>query len=130
MPHPGHNWIEELALSNPQGVMKVLASNGYTGYLAPRDENELVQAALDFVQSEGDDAVIELVKAHPLYDVIAGISREKKQIPLSFRNAEGEESQVIAEFSNINYKKVIEVILVIIGIVFVADKLFGYIFKE
>lgn len=122
-------WLDYLILSNPHAVMQVLADNGYVGYLAPQDNTELSEATYDFVEKKGDKAIIALLKAHPLYDVIAGISKEEKQIPLTFKNAIGEESSVITTIKTINYKKVIETLLIIIGGFYLADKIWSYLKK-
>lgn len=124
---PETGWLEMLVMSNPHGVMRVLSRNGYTGYLAPINEDELTEAAFSFVHDKGDDAVIELLKEHPLYDVILGICQEEKQ---NFRNAEGIKGQVINTIRTINYKKLIEMVLILIGTAFLADKIFKTIFKE
>lgn len=126
---PQLTWLDDLIISNPHEVMQVLSRNGYAGYLAPLDNGELSEAAYDFVEKKGDKAVIELLKVHPLYDVIAGISKEERQIPVTFKNADGSESSVITTIKAINYKKVIETLLVIIGAFYLASKLWGLLNK-
>jgi hypothetical protein len=120
-------WLDYLIMSNPHSVMQVLYNNGYVGYLTPQDNEELTEAAYDFVEKRGDKAVIELLKVHPLYDTIIGISKEEKQIPVSFKNADGSESSIITTIKTINYKKVIETLLVIIGAIYLANKIWGLI---
>jgi hypothetical protein len=114
-------WLDYLIMSNPHGVMKVLANNGYSGYLAPQDETELSEAACDFIEKHGDQAVIELLKIHPLYDVIAGISREESSINIKYKNALGQEGSMVTTLRSINYVKLIESMLVIIGAIYLAD---------
>jgi hypothetical protein len=126
---PQLTWLDSLVTSSPHGVMNVLSRNGYVGYLAPQDLNELSEAAYDFVDKKGEMAVIELLKVHPLYDAISGISKEEKQYPITFKNADGIESSVLATIKTINYKKVIEILLIIIGAMYLADNVFKY-FKK
>lgn len=126
---PRLTWLDYLIESSPHAVMQTLAKNGYVGYLAPQDNAELSEATYDFVEKKGDQAITELLKAHPLYDVIIGISKEEKQIPVTFKNADGDISSVVATIKTINYKKAIETLLIIIGAFYVADKLFGYFNK-
>lgn len=114
-------WLDYLIISNPQGVMKVLNNHGYTGYLAPMDEDELTEVAYEFIDKNGDQAVIELLKTHPLYDVIAGISKEESSINVKYKNALGEEGTITTTLSSINYIKVIEAMLIVIGAVYLAD---------
>lgn len=125
--NPG--WLEYLISSNPQGVMKVLYKNGYTGYLAPQDQEELYEAAQEFIKDKGENAVIELLKAHPLYEVIADMVREENQ-SISFKNADGSESSIMATIKKIDYKKMAETALVLIGAFFVADKIWSFLSKE
>ena len=127
---PQITWLDYLIISNPHGVMKVLASHGYTGYLAPINQEELADAAYDYVEKGGDEAVIELLKSHPLYDVIAGICNEEKKVTVNFKNAAGEVSSIITTIKTINYKKVIGTLLVIIGAFYLADKLWNLLSKK
>jgi hypothetical protein len=69
--------------------------------------------------------VIELLKCHPLYGAICDISREDKKISLNFINADGSQSSVITTIRSINYKKLIETLLILIGVFFIADKVWG-----
>lgn len=124
---PENTWLDYLIKSNPHGVMRVLSVNGYVGYLAPQDKAELSDATYEFVQKKGDYAIIELLKSHPLYDVIIGISKEEKQIPITFKNATGEQSSVMTTINTINYVKLLETALIVIGAFYVADKLWGFL---
>jgi hypothetical protein len=126
---PQLTWLDYLILSSPHAVMQVLAKNGYVGYLAPIDNGELSEATYDFVEKKGDYAITELLKAHPLYDVIIGISKEEKQIPITFKNAAGDDVSVVTTLKTIDYKKAIEMLLVIIGTFYIADRLFSYFNK-
>jgi hypothetical protein len=119
-------WLDYLILSNPQGVMKVLNAYGYTGYLAPEDEDEMIDACLDIMDKYGDQAVIDLLKSNPIYDVIAGLSTEETKVPLSFFNATGD-GTVFATIRTINYKVLIEKALIIIGAFYIAGKLWDII---
>ena len=121
-------WLEYLISSNPQGVMDVLHRNGYTGYLAPQDQDELFEASQYFIESKGDYAIIELIKSHPLYDIIVNISNQKK--PGNFKNADGTESSIITTLQKVDYKKLIEGVLVLVGIFYVADKLCSFLLKK
>ena len=114
-------WLDYLVVLNPQSVMKVLSNYGYTGYLAPMDEEELREATYDFIERNGNQAVIELLKAHPLYEVISGICKEETSIKIPFKNASGEEVSLFTTLSRINYKKLLEVALIFIGTFYVAD---------
>ena len=121
-------WLDDLVASNPQGVMQVLARNGYVGYLAPQTAEELSEAACDFIEKQGEDAVVELIHAHPLYDVIAGVSGSaNRKFGL---NATGDDIQVPAVIKNIDYRKVIETSLMIIGALYIAGSLIGLLGKE
>jgi hypothetical protein len=120
-------WLDYLIASNPQGVMRVLASYGYTGYLAPQDEDEMAETCLDLMDKHGESAVIDLLKSHPLYEVIAGISREDTSI--SFRNADGSQS-VLATIKTINYRLLIENALIIIGAIYLGRELWSYLTKN
>lgn len=122
-------WLDYLVLSNPQGVMKVLAKNGYTGYLSPQDQDEMVEACFEFINSHGDQAVVDLLKEHPLYDVIAGTAMEETKVVVPFKNASGEQSDIITTIRTINYKALAENVLVIIGALFLAGKLWGLLTK-
>jgi len=116
-------WLDYLVMSNPHGVMKVLANHGYTGYLAPQDSNELNEAAYEFIAKHGDQAVIELLKSHPLYEAIAGICKEESNISIKYKNADGEEGSATTTLRSINYIKVIETMLLVIGTFYLADLL-------
>lgn len=120
-------WLDYLIASNPQGVMRVLASYGYTGYLAPQDEDEMAETCLDMMDKHGEQAVIDLLKSHPLYDVIAGISQEETKI--SFRGADGSMS-VISTIKTINYRLLLENALIIIGAIYLGRVLWGYLTKN
>lgn len=122
-------WIDYLVASNPQGVMKVLANYGYIGYLAPQDETEMTEVAYDLVSKQDDQAVIDLLKVHPLFDVISDICKEETVVKVPFRNASGETS-FFTTINTINYSKLIENLLLIVGIFFVADNVFQYITKS
>ena len=123
-------WLDYLISDSPHAVMQVLANNGYVGYLAPQDQQELTEATYDFVEKKGDEAVIELLKAHPLYNIIVGISKEEKTVPLTFKNASGDTSSVLTTITTINYTKVIETLLIIIGAIFIANKVWSVFTKE
>jgi len=122
-------WLDYLISSNPQGVMKVLARNGYIGYLAPVDQQEMAEVSMDLIDKKGDQAVIELLKEHPLFDVISEISKEDTKIIVPFKNAAGEESAITTSIRTVNYKKLIENALVVIGAFYLAGKLWDYIIK-
>jgi hypothetical protein len=122
----GKTWLDELIEANPQGVMSVLDRNGYSGYLAPGGEAELSDAAYDFLDRRGEYAVVELIKVHPLYDVIAGVATEEKMLPLSFRSASGD-IPVISTIRSINYKKLIETFLLLVGMRYVLKGIWGFI---
>lgn len=122
-------WIDYLVMSNPHGVMEVLSRNGYNGYLAPQNEEELLDATYDYITRHKDTAVVDLLKSHPLYDAMAEVSKEEKKISLNFLNADGTESSVITSIKSINYKKLIETMLILIGAFYIADKLWGFLNK-
>jgi D-arabinose 1-dehydrogenase-like Zn-dependent alcohol dehydrogenase len=123
------SWLDHLIMSNPHGVMQVLARNGYSGYLAPQDDEELHDAAYDFVEKQGELAVIQLLKEHPLYGAISDIVTEEKKIRFNFLGADGEISSVLTTVRSIDYKKVIELLLMLIGAFWVAGKFWGFISK-
>ncbi len=123
-------WVDYLVETNPHGVMEVLSRRGYIGYLSPQDHSELVDAAYHYIEVQGEQGVVDLLRVHPLYDTIAEIVREENTIPLTFKNAAGEVSEVLATIKTINYKKLIETILVLIGAYFIIDKALKYLFKK
>jgi hypothetical protein len=119
-------WLDYLILSNPQGVMKVLADNGYTGYLAPQDQDEMLDCCMELMDKKGDQAVVDLLKSHPLYDVISEMSQEESKI--TFKNASGD-SSVIGTIRTINFQTLLENALIILGAIFIANKLWSFITK-
>lgn len=123
-------WLDYLIISHPQGVMKVLARYGYTGYLAPQDENEMYGACLDLMDSYGDQAVIDLLKSNPLYDTIADICKEETTINVPLRGRDGSVSCLVTTIKSINYVKLAENILLIIGTIYLADKLWKFMSKS
>jgi hypothetical protein len=130
---PQGTWVDLLVASSPHGVMQVLARNGYSGYLAPQNQEELTDAAYDFVEKKGEDAVVELLKAHPLYDVISEISTGAytKKSTKSFSNATGDTSLISAvipdSLKTIDFRKATEAALIIIGILWVANYIYEYL---
>ena len=120
---PGNlTWLDYIVLSNPQGVMKVLASYGYTGYLAPQDEDEMMDVCYEMMDKYGDQAVIDLLKSHPLYQVMAEMSAQESTINMPFKNASGEGS-ILATIKTINLTSLLENALIILGAIFLAGKL-------
>jgi hypothetical protein len=113
-------WLDYLIISNPQGVMHVLDHYGYTGYLAPQDEEEMYEVCLDLMDKHGDPIVVDLLKSHPLYDVISDICKEETKITIPFKNASGEDSQIVTTIRTINFKKLAEDALIIIGAFYLA----------
>jgi hypothetical protein len=122
-------WLDSLVISNPNGVMLVLDRNGYTGYLAPQGPEELLDAAYDFVEKKGDDAVIELLKVHPLYDVIADVATENKIVTAHFKSATGEDIPIVTMIKTIDYRKLLETMLVVIGVVWIANEFWKFFNK-
>lgn len=74
-----HNmtWVDWLLLKNPQGAMKVLNNNGYNGFLAPQNVNDLYDATYHFIEKYGDDAVVSLLGEHPEFEVLKEVHFEK-----------------------------------------------------
>jgi len=124
------SWLDYLIMSNPQSVMKVLAGYGYIGYLAPENETEMREVANEVIEEKGEEAVIEFLKNHPLYDAIRDICMEDKKIVVPFKNASGVTSNFVTSIRTINFKLLIENALVIIGAFFVAGKLWEIITKK
>ena len=120
-------WLDFLIMSNPQGVMKVLSSYGYTGYLAPQDENEMYEVCLDLMDKYGDQIVIDLLKSHPMYGVISDICKEETKVTIPFKNASGQLSGIVTTIQTINYKKLIGDVLIIIGAIYLTGKLWHFI---
>lgn len=129
MAEPDFSWLDYLVVSNPQGLMRVLSANGYNGYLAPQGGEELREASFDFIEKEGDKGLIELLKSHPLYDLIKKSCEEPIPVSVPFKNATGETSSIITNLKTVNYKKLIETILVIIGAVYIANSVWGKLSK-
>jgi hypothetical protein len=120
-------WLDHIIMSNPQGVMKVLSGYGYNGYLAPQGPDEMEEACADLIERHGDQAVVDLLKAHPLYDIIADLSQENTNI--SFRAADGSET-ILSTIKTINYTSLIENALIVIGAIYIADKLWKALSKD
>lgn len=128
---PGQaTWVDYLVENNPHGVMEVLSRRGYLSYLSPQDHDELREAAYHYIEMRGEQGSIDLLKVHPLYEVISEIAREEGSVPMQFKNAAGEISEVLATIKTINYKKLIETLLILIGAFYVADKALTYLFKS
>lgn len=122
-------WLDYLIMTYPAGVMKVLASYGYVGYLAPADKDEMYEACLDLINKNGDQVIVDLLKSNPLYDVIADICTEETVIKVPYKSATGDDS-FVAKIRTVNIAKLAENILLIVGIFFVADKFFNYLTKS
>jgi hypothetical protein len=116
-------WLDYLVLSNPEGVMKVLADYGYTGYLAPANSDEMLDACMDLLEKYGDKAVIDLLKSNNLYLLIAEtIENDGNKQP--FKNASGD---VTAKIDKEVLVKLAKNVLIVIGAMFIANKFLGYI---
>jgi hypothetical protein len=128
-PQENLTWLDYIIISNPQGVMKVLADYGYTGYLAPENEDEMMEVSIDLMDKYGDQAVIDLLKSNPLYEVISDISKKDVTVKVPFKNAAGDWN-ITKTISTIDYKLLIENTLVVIGAFFIATQLWAYITKS
>jgi hypothetical protein len=126
MVEPELTWLDYLIISNPQGVMKVLAGYGYTGYLAPQDQQEMYEVCMDLMSKRGDIVIVELLKSHPLYEIICDISKEETRVTIPLKNTVGNDSLLVTTIRTINYHKLIENALIIIGAAYLILKLFGY----
>jgi hypothetical protein len=122
-------WLDYIILSNPQGVMKLLSEKGYTGYLAPQNEDEMYEVCLDLMNKEGDQVVVDLLKSHPFYDIFCELSSEEKKIKIPFKNASGDFS-IISTIKTINYQTLLETALIIIGALYLGDKLWNVLTKK
>ena len=129
-PSENLTWLDYIIISNPQGVMKVLAGYGHVGYLAPRDSDEMIQACMDLLDRHGDQAVIDLLKSNPLYDLISEMSKEETKITVPFRNASGGESLITKTITSINFKLLAENVLIVLGAFYIAGKVWEYITKK
>ena len=116
-------WLDYLVLSNPEGVMKVLAGYGYTGYLAPENEDEMLEACMDLMEKYGDRAVIDLLKSNNLYFLVAE-TIENERNEKRFNNAAGGVSDIIGKEE---LKKLAENALIVIGAFYIAGKILEYI---
>ena len=76
-------WLNYIITHNPQGVMRVLNRNGYTGYLAPQNENEMYEACLVF-QSKDESGTEKLLMAHPdfqiLHDIFFKVGKQRQKL--------------------------------------------------
>ena len=76
-------WLNYIITHNPQGVMRVLNSNGYTGYLAPQNENEMYEACLVF-QNKDENGTEKLLMAHPdfqiLQDIFLKVGKQRQKL--------------------------------------------------
>jgi hypothetical protein len=123
----GITWLDYLIVSNPQGVMKVLANYGYTGYLAPINEDEMEEVCNELVDKYGDKVVVDLLKQHPLYDVITDVCKSSNN-GNNFMNSTG---GLLAQENNfINYKLLARDLLIIIGVFYLAGKFWGLMAKN
>lgn len=120
-------WLDYLIISNPQGVMMVLNRYGYTGYLSPQDEDEMYEVCMDLIEKHGDQIIVEFLQSHPLYDVISDICREETKVAIPFKNASGQESNIITTIRTINFKKLAGNLLIIVGVFFIADRIWHYL---
>lgn len=120
-------WLDYLILSNPQGVMKVLAKYGYTGFLAPESQEEMYDACLDLMEKYDDRAVIDLLKSNILYDLIAETSRKESTEKNVYSNASGDNFPSIKTIDKKELMVLAEKALIIVGSFYVAGKILRYI---
>lgn len=79
-------WLDHVCDVNPQGAMACLSNAGYSGFLAPQDLDELRDALIVYIESNGEQAVMEIMKCMPEYEVIIF-----NRLP-NYSNATGEET--------------------------------------
>lgn len=60
-------WLDYILLNNPDGILKVLSSYGYTGHNAPVGYDEIRDASLDVMDQHGERGIISILRAHPEY---------------------------------------------------------------
>lgn len=72
-----NEFLEHLIWSNPQGIMSVLNRSGYTGSLAPQNQEELYEAAQYYIDRGGESAVVELCKIAPEFEAMRSIEVEQ-----------------------------------------------------
>ena len=73
------NWLDYTIMKNPEGVMKVLADNGYTGYLAPVNMQELHEACIIFMDKSPEENTVELLMAHPDIEILLLLAGKTKK---------------------------------------------------
>jgi hypothetical protein len=110
--------------------MKVLSRYGYTGYLAPQDEQEMLEVCYELIDKYNEQAVIDLLKEHPLYGPISDICKEETSITSNFINASGDPGSIVTTIRTINYKKLAETALVLLGAFFLANRLWDLLTKH
>lgn len=126
------SWVDYIIISNPQGAMKVLDNFGYTGYLAPQDHDEMEEAILDLVHRHGDEAVVALLKSHPLYDVIKDIEYQNDNYRFATDNGNdngNDNVTIFDQLSKINIKSFAENALAIIGFVYLVNMIINLLKK-
>jgi len=90
------SWLEYTVISNPNGVMLVLAKYGYMGWMAPQDMQELLEATQVLIERYGDQAVEDLIRVHPDYDIIRSMPAKKGGFS-NFFNATDTEGSISPE---------------------------------
>lgn len=90
-------WIAYLLRVNPIGVNRVLNRYGFTGRYQPEDEEDYREAIEMLIEQNGTDAIRDLLKIQPEYEVIRDLFTQKVEPvviapePKQTRNATGTE---------------------------------------
>ena len=100
------NWLDYTIMKNPEGVMKVLADNGYTGYLAPVNMQELHEACIIFMDKSPEENTVELLMAHPDIEILLLLAGGRKITS----KIEPDEIAVDSNGKTINTESIIEII--------------------
>jgi hypothetical protein len=82
------NWTNYLAADNLDGVNRVLEKYGYP---IAMDYDEAIDAIPMLMDSEGENATMDLIKEHPDYDIIISDYTQNFQ----FANADGDLRQQV-----------------------------------
>lgn len=115
MEFPGQiSWLDYIIANNPNGLMRVLVDYGFTGYMAPQSEAEMRENAIEIIHLDGNQGVINILKAHPEYGAFQDIFEKKS---LVFKNATGENYDALSAWV---YKRPINQLFVALSVFVIA----------
>ena len=88
MYHQQHiTWLDYILINNPDGLLRVLSSFGYSGYNTPQGYEDLREASLEVMDRHGDSGVTSILEAHPEYGAFKDLFAKSHT---TFLNASGQ----------------------------------------